>query len=143
MKDGHPFETSDLDNIRARQRRELRLVDDWVFDRAIKAYQPVEVEEQARALVEVELRALIDELRMPLASFLDDLAEATRTSTLAAFVVGRSEDDLSLVLQERRRKATQGSIPDPLVTQVLRYVRFLIVADELGRDGYKDPRLPG
>jgi hypothetical protein len=61
MRKGLPFETDDFMALRERQRRELRLVPDWVMER--NSYVPEPHERQPDALVEQELRRLADEAK--------------------------------------------------------------------------------
>src|SRR5712692_7723112 len=96
MKPGHPFETDELDHLRARQRRYLRAIPQWFMEMRTATPAAIQVEPADRLLVEGTLRraatALVDgEMLHSLEHWL--LAE-TATPTLAALnasMVSRSE----------------------------------------------------
>lgn len=160
MKAGDPFETKDLDELRARQRRSLRMVPDWLFNIYAPSDGPSAVPPDVIALLESELRSEAENARKELDDdLLTRMEEHTRKEMLVDFM---SRHDTAVRLEsaframpsrifgvrvtELRAEFSRVAIhegPEPeAAASLARYVRLLAWADDLADDGYRDPRLP-
>jgi hypothetical protein len=78
LKPGHPFQTSELDAQRVRQRRAFRFIRDWIIKKVKTDSTPGPLADAA--LIETELRRLADE---DLAALAPDLKERERYGRLS------------------------------------------------------------
>lgn len=149
---GDPFETEALDETRARQRRLLRETADWVVTSALRDYQPMAVDAAATALVEIEVRGLIDEELAddsPLTQFMNKHTRWNSARQVATVISRRVPldmyfDQLAQILRDRETEAhtiAANQIPSDALPFVVRLIRLLVMADELSSDGYRDSRL--
>lgn len=159
MKPGDPFETEALDELRSKQRRDLRLVPDWFLELyGPSPSQTIDAIDIAPpGLVEHELRGLAEEARaelgdLPARMEQDTLATvrwtavrdwgAEVTVTGRRIVRGYVFGQKSTELHQDVLRATLNEEPEPhLAAALTRYVHLLVWADELASDGYMDPRL--
>jgi hypothetical protein len=143
MKDGHPFETEDLDRLRARHRRWLRaLPDDLVTGMNLQAPS---VDEGDRGLIETGLRRSIDELGAPHVDYLD-AAAASAANRLAMWCVNHSSGNgfanTGVETLVDRRGSHNEALPDAPNKETLAAVAVAaILADRCATDGYLDSRL--
>lgn len=157
MRPADPFETEALDELRAKQRRDLRLVPDWLFD----IYAPSETINVAGVtspgLVEQELRSLAEETVPDLGDMLARMEQHTRTEVRSE-ATRRWGTDVTLTfglrvapvrafrqkiteLQDDASRARIYEEPDREVGgATTRYVHLLVWADQLAGDDYVDPR---
>ncbi len=149
MKLGDPFETEALDATRARQRRELRLLPAWVVERVARGMRSADVNDPfERGPLEELLRALAEPEREAARTTLDGLKQAAWSVRAANFIARRNAIEAQWdTLTERLAgdvagtKSDDGPIPVEHVGNIYRYIRLLVLADELADDGYRDPRL--
>lgn len=159
MRPGDPFETEALDELRAKQRRGLRLVPDWFLELyGPSPSQTIDAIDIAPpGLVEQELRGLAEEARAELGDLAAQMEKHTAAEVRRAAVQSWGADvtvsGASIVpglvfsqkiteLHHETSQARIGEQPDVKVAAALtRYVHLLVWADELASDGYRDPRL--
>lgn len=156
MNSADPFHTEELDERRARQRRQLRMVPIWLLEDAAKhPFPDVGVQPGDEALLESLLRDLVDEAADAIgAEFLGRMETAAKAGLLA--------EVLTVVWNESVRKPTHypqvetlmnryskqasesrvSQLPDDVAGADLhRLMVFSLWADELAGDGYRDLRL--
>jgi hypothetical protein len=156
MQDGHPFDTVDRDEIRARQRRQLRLIEYWMLLDALEGvtWAPSVVDED-RDLVELELRRVADKY-----SSIVSEKDPELYTRMACGVEGRALSDLLLSAREASMRIPPQSEPldedfreaemarqqsvrtiEPEVGGPLReLIVALVWADAVAGD-YRDPRV--
>lgn len=151
MKEGDPFDTEAMDDLRSRQRQLVRQLHEAAFRTAARDWPGlVALPERAdAALLERELRELADQELSDsdeLAELVSRLRRAGRTAQTAQFfdsLVWR--DPYLREFRERTRQEAQearvDSIPEGLAPDLYRFVRLLLLADELAGDDYRDLRL--
>lgn len=151
MKEGDPFDTEAMDDLRSRQRQLVRQLHEAAFRTAARDWPGlVTLPERAdAALLERELRELADQELSDsdeLAELVSRLRRAGRTAQTAQFfdsLVWR--DPYLREFRERTRQEAQearvDSIPEGLAPDLYRFVRLLLLADELAGDDYRDLRL--
>lgn len=158
VKPGDPFETEALDELRAKQRRDLRLVPDWLFELygpspsqtidAIGIAPPGLVEHEVRRLAEdaqAELKGLP-------AQMAKDTLAAVRWAAVQSWGAGVTVSGAGIVpgyvfsqkITELHHEMSQARIGDQpnveIAAALTRYVHLLVWADQLAGDGYMDPR---
>ena len=152
MKDGHPFETQELDGLRSRQRRVLRSVPDWLLDNG-RTQMPTDdlsalgdaafLERLVRDRAQTELRELSD--------IVGSWEEPTGNGRLGRFLntelsrKGLSQDLLNahsrLTLQATQSVQPPGAFAREEISGLYRLLFLLQLADLLSTDNYRDPRL--
>lgn len=149
MKDGHPYETEDLDKTRVAQRRTLRSVPDWIVD-DVKVPLPdfSSVNDPDRFLIEAELRQLAQVSEVKLRAFLDRWHKHLAPEVVRSFLRGATKEGVAagamsdvfedVLAEEMATRVTEVPTERPEIT---RLVTLLAWADLLARDGYKDPRI--
>lgn len=154
MERGHPFYTEKLDERRAEQRRLLRRIDTGTVRRIGYAYDASGPANGNTPLVEAELRDLADDQR----GFVgDDLLTAMRVAELAEPMAnllaadpglrasGPIQPDVRLTRKPyekaRHTSPLDGLADDSRFAALLRMVLFLVWADDLADDDYRDPRV--
>jgi hypothetical protein len=154
MKPGHPFETPGLDDVRAEQRRALRLVPDDVFVEYAPAVGPdaAAIPVEDRAFVETAVRAEANTVLDELGSLLAGWREYAQVETMDSFYESnrRRAEDLEVRQQtaffdqlEVARTAHEAAArPVARVEDAprLRRLLFLLVWAD-GLTDYEDPRL--
>src|SRR6266849_5881285 len=85
---GHPFRTEDLDDLRSRQRRDLRMVEPWIVARVgeLALKNPVVSAVEDGALVEEALRDLAAELYPAIAELLTSMHARQQAERLSNFL---------------------------------------------------------
>ncbi len=151
MKEGDPFDTEAMDDLRSRQRQLVRQLHEAAFRTAARDWPGlVALPERAdAALLEGEVRELADQELSDsdeLAELVSRLRRAGRTAQTAQLfdsLVWR--DPYLREFRERTRQEAQearvDSIPEGLAPDLYRFVHLLLLADELAGDDYRDPRL--
>ena len=155
MEPGTPFRTKALDEQRSEQRRALRMVPEWLFEK----YAPqrsVSDSFSSAGLLETELRREADRLRQGLGDLPERMEQETQAEVVIDFL--RSSDV--------RARIGTGTAPTRLFSQritelgdvlsgvavhteperanavaLMSYVHVLVWADDVAGDGYSDPRL--
>jgi hypothetical protein len=153
MKPGWPFDTRETAKRRSQQRRELRLVDEWIVKRAARdPGSPVPVSESSRGLIEEALRDEADRLRAAIPDeTLATMARFERAEAAHRFAVetqtrkGEAQlfgVDFGVRQKNEADASRRSTYPDDELVPILSYVTALVIADEVADDGYRDPRLP-
>jgi hypothetical protein len=156
MKDGHPFLTQHLDDRRVRQRRWLRgipslflpqnpiaqaatkhdLVEEWLRDRADAEYAGIA---NATAIMDATIRR--DQSIQARDLLQANLSEERRHEAHGDEATPL-HGDFAAIMQELVR---DSQTREPATAEGLAWVHlatFLVLADAVADDGYKDPRLP-
>ncbi len=128
MKAGDPFETEAMDQRRSDQRRLLREIPNWVFDRATSDRRPLEHEDHAtrgydRQISESVVRGHIDSQLSEapeLQSLVEDLRRQQTTQHVSEVVsrrmfVERHLDQVARDLQDRAQAARVKQLPPDMV----------------------------
>jgi hypothetical protein len=150
VKPGDPIDTKALDEQRARQRFELRSVPDWVMRRLA----PKARDRPAKGdpgITELELRRLADDVTTKLGDVPARFEAHTRLDAVVTYLGDRRVDahdtnvrafeGLVDDLYEQRRNVIMGDIRDIDTALLVQYIHLRAYADELARDGYRDPRI--
>lgn len=159
MKPGHPFETEQLDELRAEQRRTLRFIPRAVLAEAAPRVGPDldSTPAEDRPLVEALLRAEAKELlgSREIARLVESWRQPAQVEALHEFYQrnqARAEqlavgpqaaffDQAELARNAHRDAAPAAVVPVELAPRVRRLLLTLVWADHLA--GYRDPRLDG
>ncbi|MEY2461372.1 MAG: hypothetical protein QOG30_3202 [Acidimicrobiaceae bacterium] len=154
MKPDHPFETPGLDEVRAEQRRALRLIPTYIFAEHAPTIGPdvTNIADVDRPLIETSLRAEAKTLLGDLSSLLDGWHDHTRTEVLDHFyqqnrtraehmdaprqTAFADESDKA----RAAHRATDRTTPRVEDAPALRRLLFLLVWAD-GLTAYRDPRL--
>ena len=155
MKAGDPFDTPGLDEVRAEQRRALRLVPTYIFAEYAPTIGPdvTNIADVDRPLIETALRAEAKPLLGQLSSLLDEWHHHAHTEIIDHFYAqnrSRAEqmdaarqtafaDELETARQAHR--ATVRSTPRIEDAAALRRLLFLLVWAD-GLTDYRDLRTP-
>jgi hypothetical protein len=143
---GNPFKTAELLDDRWRQRRQLRCVPDFTFD---KARPTVEIprfdDPNLRQLAEKAVRDRADSFRVgPLAKLLDGGETALRTYVLSEVLtrpgLGSPLEPLSEEADAAAREAYIGEVDRELAPALDIWLLLMFLADDLADDGYQDWR---
>lgn len=153
MKPGHPFFTEEFDELRARQRRDLRYVPEWLVARLHRPLTDLQDQERD-GLLELELRALANVQRSRIDDWLQSMKVRTVGEIVAPFFSRHSRhrsvfdrsDPIGRVEQsyfDTARSQGFNEIPeDDEKREALElFILFLTWADDLADDNYADPRL--
>lgn len=140
-----PFESEDLRQLRAEQRRALRFLPMWLITRAFEGEAPpVEVPAGDRVLLELDLRALVRREVSEVSDALVAFQTGVRARLFAEFMarlhpLASFGDEL---LEAARQTPDPSRIPAGADGQrLMRLARLMVLADELAPDDYTDPRL--
>lgn len=154
MRPGDPFATKEIDKQRARQRRALRLIEEWIVEQ-VAAGSALDLSGHSEpGLLETELRALADkELEAIDADLLGRMARAETADVVLPLLSdydgltwSRHPNEFRPELQPLRdtyyqqTKNRVGELPERS-DELIRAVVLLIWADALADDGYVDPRV--
>jgi hypothetical protein len=149
MQPGHPFDTPDLDDARARQRRWLRAVPDWIITHAELPRLDVPVAD--RNMVEGLLRAEIDASSRDSVEWLEHEKSATAAAALLralgtvrpAGIASPFDHHVDAFLDEvaERAEARTRRVEDPIL--LARLYRLVLLAGwaDLLAGGWQDHRL--
>jgi hypothetical protein len=141
---GHPYRTDALVATRARQRRVLRCLPDWIVDNIHLSAPAPRPGDPDDALVERELRRLADVELHELEGWLGTWQRHTETELVQRWFeraeIGAALDDVASAVRETHDAARAVDYPPGLFPVILRVVALLAWADELAAD-YADPRL--
>jgi hypothetical protein len=149
VQPGHPFDTAYLDELRARQRRWLRAVPDWLVtrDELPKLMIPV----PDRAMIEVVLRRQIDARRELFEDWLEEEANSTAASVMLVALgtippvgpsspFGQHLDEVFAAADEATTRRTRR-IDDPDLESALYRMVLLAGWADLLAGGWQDGRL--
>lgn len=151
MIEGHPWATAGLDEARARQRRELRDVDDHVLRTLDRLDVGSAVSNADRFMLEAYLRRLADASKDARSGLGDEgralshvAAEFFQKVALDAPVRGADEMFAADHATAVEHRAAVGSVRDELsgaeLVAAKRALYLLVWADQLAGD-YSDPRI--
>ncbi len=137
MRPGHPWETNELDELRARQRQQLRVV------------SPVIRHDEDRGLVEMEFRRRARHWAEgdPAKTTLERLEALLPAVVLSAMVSATQIDEEvlgpDLVVLAKEKTDDEGIVTDAGAQAALRaFGAWAAMADQVAGD-YSDPRLRG
>jgi hypothetical protein len=155
MKAGHPYETEELDLLRAEQRRILRQIPDWLFEAnrdLVNRFDYQSVGDD-RALVEFGLRRLAVAATEPVQALVDAWSRQVPLDRVTRFATHELDPGADVNFQAARRGIAEllmeeekrvGRPARSVGTQFVPSLNVLITtlgtADLLATDGYRDPR---
>lgn len=154
MEPDTPLLTLDLLDLRAEQRRDLRMVDDDLVigaDGHASLRYPLpeigsDVRPDQRRLAEVYLRQRARDLRDEIKDELDRMASTMPAGALHAILTlsGQLRPPIANVLREAVEyfRSNDREVEPGRRKVVDRYIVLVALADVLADDGYRDPRLP-
>lgn len=144
--DGHPFWTTELDELRAEQRRILRHIPTWVINH-YRAYDTSieSVRGDDRPYAEVVLRrairdeVLTDEVAAVLLERMERHSDSELMYELSKALDG--DDVFTHRAYQSHREHRLANLQDQEIVWLKRLIVVLMVADELADDDYADWRL--
>lgn len=144
MKAGHPYETEELDDLRAAQRRVLRSIPTWITERFELEVDEHRVADADRPQAELMLRRYVaDQLSNSDQSLLDrwqahteaELLDQAARAFAAAWEMPLAED-----ARGRLREHRIGEVAKEEGKLIRQLIPVLVLADMLSVDDYMDPR---